>query len=251
MTTYYQLHFIIYANSLFDFLVSFSQIITWKQKIRNYNSLWEHVANCCSSPSSLIDSLMQFLNSISEFTGRFLLFLLTLTECYLSWGLWVFFDSLYWHDVGLKLATHANHPVKSTCNLWGEDMNKVKLITHFTQNVEYIPAFWFILFSYTIFQNKTSDNNRATIITPKGNNNNNSIFKWRYDCHIGNCDLGNCKLNQKKFWYFNVIRRHGLCVSTVVLYKLSYEDLFIGSRPICWVHLCPVNRMNPVNLHSK
>ena len=90
----------------------------------------------------------------------------------------------------------------------------------------------------------------ATIITTKGNNNN-SIFKWRYDRHIGNCDLGNCKLNQKQFWYFNVIRRHGLCVSTVVLYKLSYEDLFIGSRPICWVHLCPVNRMNPVNLHSK
>ena len=109
----------------------------------------------------------------------------------------------------------------------------------------------FSFHEYTIFQNKTSDNNRATIITPKGNNNNNSIFKWRYDCHIGNCDLGNCKLNQQKFWYFNVIRRHGLCVSTVVLYKLSYEDLFIGSRPICWVHLCPVNRMNPVNLHCK
>lgn len=167
MTTYYQLHFIIYANSLFDFLVSFSQIITWKQKIRNYYSLSEHVANCCSSPSSLIDSLMQFLNSISEFSGRFLLFLLTRIECYLSWGLWVFFDSLYWHDVGLKLATHANHPVKSTCNLLGEYMNKVKLlITYFTQNVEYIPAFCFILFLYTIFQNKTSDNNSS-------NNNNN------------------------------------------------------------------------------
>lgn len=94
------------------------------------------------------------------------LFLLTLIECYLSWGLWVFFDSLYWHDVCLKLATHANHPVKSTCNLWGKYTNKVKLITHFTQNVEYIPAFWFILFLYTIFQNKTSDNNSS-------NNNNN------------------------------------------------------------------------------
>ena len=88
----------------------------------------------------------------------------------------------------------------------------------------------------------------ATIITTKGNNNN-SIFKWRYDHHIGNCNLGNCKLTRKKFWYFNGIRSHRLCVSAAVL--LSYDDLFIGSRPICWVHLCPVNRMNPVNLHSK
>ena len=30
-----------------------------------------------------------------------------------------------------------------------------------------------------------------------------------------------------------------LCISAVVLYQLSYEDLDIGSRPICWIHLNP------------
>ena len=38
---------------------------------------------------------------------------------------------------------------------------------------------------------------------------------------------------------FNGIRTHGLCVSAAVLYQLSYEDPYIGSRPIYWVHLNP------------
>ena len=32
---------------------------------------------------------------------------------------------------------------------------------------------------------------------------------------------------------FNGILTHGVCVSTAVLYQLSYEDPCIGSRPIC------------------
>ena len=40
------------------------------------------------------------------------------------------------------------------------------------------------------------------------------------------------------------IRTHGLCVSAAVLYHLSYEDPYIGSRPICWVHLNPWKEWN-------
>ena len=35
------------------------------------------------------------------------------------------------------------------------------------------------------------------------------------------------------------MRTHDLCVSAAVLYQLIYEDQYIGSRPICWVHLHP------------
>ena len=37
---------------------------------------------------------------------------------------------------------------------------------------------------------------------------------------------------EKKFRDFRGIRTHGLCVSAAVLYHLSYEDPYIGSRPI-------------------
>ena len=34
---------------------------------------------------------------------------------------------------------------------------------------------------------------------------------------------------------FNGIRTHDLCVSSAVLYQLSYEDPCIARGPICWV----------------
>ena len=40
----------------------------------------------------------------------------------------------------------------------------------------------------------------------------------------------------KCFRGFNRIRTHGLCVSAVVLHQLSYEDPYVGSRPIYWIH---------------
>ena len=65
-------------------------------------------------------------------------------------------------------------------------------------------------------------------------------IKWRFDCPGGNCNLGNCKFPRKKNQDFNEIRTHGgLCVSAAVLYQLSYEDPYIGSRPIFLVHLKP------------
>ena len=45
------------------------------------------------------------------------------------------------------------------------------------------------------------------------------------------------KSNPKKFLDFNGIRTHGLCGSAAVLYQLSYENQYLGSRPICWVRL--------------
>ena len=49
---------------------------------------------------------------------------------------------------------------------------------------------------------------------------------------------------KKKFRHLNRIRTHGLCVSAAVLYHLSYEDPYIGSRPICWVDLNPWKEWN-------
>ena len=46
----------------------------------------------------------------------------------------------------------------------------------------------------------------------------------------GNCNLSNCKLTQKRFRVFNGIRTHGLCVRAALLYQLSCEDPYIGSR---------------------
>ena len=60
-----------------------------------------------------------------------------------------------------------------------------------------------------------------------------------YDHHSGNYNLSNCKLTWKKFRDFNRIGTHSFCISAAVLYQLSYEDPYIGSRPICWVHLNP------------
>ena len=68
---------------------------------------------------------------------------------------------------------------------------------------------------------------------------NNS--KLRSDHHSGNRNLSNvnnpdkiCRASQG----FQPITR-GLYVSATVLYQLSYEDPYTGSRPICWVHLTP------------
>ena len=41
---------------------------------------------------------------------------------------------------------------------------------------------------------------------------------------------------EKCFRGFNGIRTHGLCVSAAVLHQLSYEDPYVGSRPICGIH---------------
>ena len=41
---------------------------------------------------------------------------------------------------------------------------------------------------------------------------------------------------EKCFRGFNGIRTHGLCVSAAVLHQLSYEDPYIGSRPIDWIY---------------
>ena len=56
-------------------------------------------------------------------------------------------------------------------------------------------------------------------------------LKLRYDHRSGKCNLS------KKFRGFNRIRTHGLCVCAAVLYHLSNEDPYIGSMPVCWVHL--------------
>ena len=65
-------------------------------------------------------------------------------------------------------------------------------------------------------------------------------MKWRFDHRSYNRNLSNCKFKpEKKFLGFNGIRTHGLCVSAAVLYQLSYEDPYIGSRPIYRVHLNP------------
>ena len=69
-------------------------------------------------------------------------------------------------------------------------------------------------------------------------------FKWRFDRRSCNSNSSNCKLTRKKFGDFNGIQIHGLCVSAAVLYKLSYEDPYIGSRPIFWVHLNPRKKWN-------
>ena len=44
-------------------------------------------------------------------------------------------------------------------------------------------------------------------------------------------------LARKNFQGFNGILTHGLCVSAAVFYRLSYEDQWVGSRPVFRVHL--------------
>ena len=58
-----------------------------------------------------------------------------------------------------------------------------------------------------------------------------SDFKWRYDHRSGNCNLSTKQLpiNPKNiFRDLTWIQTHGLCISTRVLYKLSYEDPYIN-----------------------
>ena len=45
---------------------------------------------------------------------------------------------------------------------------------------------------------------------------------------------------EKCFRGFNRIRTHGLCVSAAVLHQLSYEDSYVGSRPILIGFIVPV-----------
>ena len=41
---------------------------------------------------------------------------------------------------------------------------------------------------------------------------------------------------EKCYRGFNGIQIHGFCISAAVLYQLSYEDPYVGSKPICWIH---------------
>ena len=58
-------------------------------------------------------------------------------------------------------------------------------------------------------------------------------MKWRSDHCSCDCDLSNRKVSPKNVFG---IRTNGLCVSAAVLYQLSYEDPYVGSRPIYWIH---------------
>ena len=60
-------------------------------------------------------------------------------------------------------------------------------------------------------------------------------MKWRCDHRSCDDDLSNHKVSRKMFLGFNGIWTHGLCVSAAVLYQLSYEDPYVGSRPIYWI----------------
>ena len=66
-------------------------------------------------------------------------------------------------------------------------------------------------------------------------------MKWRIHHRSYDRNLSNCKFKPEKktILGFNGIRTHGLWVSAAVLYQLSYEDPYIGSRPIYRVHLNP------------
>ena len=48
------------------------------------------------------------------------------------------------------------------------------------------------------------------------------LLKWRSDHRSCDCDLSNRKVTG--------------CATAAVLYQLSYEDIYVGSRPIYWVH---------------
>ena len=59
----------------------------------------------------------------------------------------------------------------------------------------------------------------------------------RYDRRSGSCNL-RLQMNPKKQKTNSGLQRtHGLCVSAAVFDHLSYEDPYIWSRLICWVHL--------------
>ena len=64
------------------------------------------------------------------------------------------------------------------------------------------------------------------------------FFKGRYDHRGSNCNLSNYKLTRKKFGDFNWIRTRSLCsLALQCSNQWSYENPYIGSRAICWVHL--------------
>ena len=66
----------------------------------------------------------------------------------------------------------------------------------------------------------------------------------RYDRRSGSCNL-RLQMNPKKQKTNSGLQRiHGLCVSAAVFDHLSYEDPYIWSRPICWVHLNPWKEWN-------
>ena len=76
------------------------------------------------------------------------------------------------------------------------------------------------------FQGKT--------IRPIGPRQKHSIvFEMNMPSQL-NRNLSNCEVARKKkvFQDFNEIRTRGLCVRAAVLYQLSYEDPYTGSRPI-------------------
>ena len=67
-----------------------------------------------------------------------------------------------------------------------------------------------------------------------------ALLKLRCDHRSWNRNLSNCRfLPPQNFQVFAGIRTHGLCVSAAVLYQLTYEDPYAGSRPISRVHLYP------------
>ena len=54
------------------------------------------------------------------------------------------------------------------------------------------------------------------------------MCKWRSDRRSGNYNLSNCKINPKKFWDFNGIRTHGLCVSAAVQQQQQQHFIHIS-----------------------
>ena len=59
------------------------------------------------------------------------------------------------------------------------------------------------------------------------------LMKRRYGYGSCNRNLSNCKFKPgKNFQGFSRIRTNDLCVSAAVLYQLSYEDPYVGNRPI-------------------
>ena len=61
-------------------------------------------------------------------------------------------------------------------------------------------------------------------------------IQMKYVTIAVNRNLSNCKIARKNVCRgFNGIRTRGLCVGAAVLYQLSYENPYTGSRPIYWV----------------
>ena len=65
------------------------------------------------------------------------------------------------------------------------------------------------------------------------------MFNWRYD--RGN---GNCNLTPKNSGTSTGLKPMASALVLQCSNQLSYEDLYIGSRSICWVHLNPWKEWN-------